>query len=139
MFQVPAHPKTKHDLVDRARVPDRDGGFVQMSPHLILSMLVAIYNSGNLLLVPKDSGVDPRVPRLVMDHDGGALGAEQLTIVKNLKVAIYEMPVRAVLILCARRQATGTGGYSRRSSVTAACCCGQIPEVPVELFVNEGR
>ena len=50
-----------------------------------------------------------------MDHDGGALGAEQLTIGKNLKVAIHEMPVSAVLISALAGKPTGTRGYSRRS------------------------
>ncbi len=43
------------------------GGFVWF----VKTQLVAIYNVGNLLLVHKHSGVDPRVPRLAMYHDGG--------------------------------------------------------------------
>ena len=67
--------------------------------------LVAIYDAGYLLLVGKHGRVNPGVPRLALDHGGGALGTEQFAIGKDLEVAIHEMPVRAVLILRACRQA----------------------------------
>ena len=113
------------------------GFFLTRSPH---AQPMAIHDAGNLLFISKHGGVDPRVPRLAMDHDVGALGTEQLAIGKNLEIAIHEMPVRAVLILRARRQA------DRHVRVHSAKLCDSglqfrraIPEMPVKLFVDVGR
>ena len=101
---------------------------------------MAVHNLSDPPFVRKNGGVDPRVPRLVPHDDGSTLGTKQLTVSKNLKVTVHEMTVRAVFILCTRRQANRhVWVQSAEFSDGRLLMRGAIPEVPVKLFVDVGR